>query len=170
VRLSVHLRTWQQTGSAQLSPERKAKLENMLLLTHGVVAAASAGKVAVSWQAEGPVALRHLNVAVLSEVGRYAVPVMVRYVRRDDPALKFDRNERELSAGWDQLLADDGFMGAIQAFETAATTSHPLSKNPPEQVRASGAGCQTTLSRQTSASGHSGEYGLGRPSRAVILE
>jgi hypothetical protein len=118
VRLSVHIRTWRETGTARLSLERKAKLQNMLLLSHGIVAAASAGKVTVAWRAEGPAALRHLNVAVLAAVARYAIPVMVRYVRRNDPALKYERNERELSAGWDQLLEDDGFMSAVHAFET----------------------------------------------------
>ena len=117
VRLSVHIRAWRETGSARLTPERKAKLQNMLLLTHGIVAAASAGKVAIRWQVEGPAALRHLDLAVLGAVARYATPVMVRYLRRNDPALKFERNERELAGGWDQLLQDDGFMGAVRAFD-----------------------------------------------------
>ncbi len=117
VRLTVHFRTWRETQSATLTPERKAKLGNMLLLSHGIVAGASAGKVAVRWSAEGPVALRDLNVAALAATARYAVPAMTRYVKRDDPGRKYERNDRELIAGWDALLEPEGFLTTVRALE-----------------------------------------------------
>ena len=117
VRLSVHIRTWRETKSARLSLEREAKLHNMLLLTHGIVAAASAGKIALRWGAEGPVALRHLNPGVFLAVAGYTIPVLTTYVQRNDEGRRADRNDRELAAGWDQLLAHDGFMNAVRAFE-----------------------------------------------------
>jgi hypothetical protein len=117
VRLTVHFRTWRETQSASLSPERRAKLGNMLLLSHGIVAGASAGKVAMRWGAEGPVALRHLNVAALGATARFALPAMTRYVRRDDPGLKYERNERELVAGWNALLEPEGFLATVHSLE-----------------------------------------------------
>jgi hypothetical protein len=76
----------------------------MLLGTHGIVMAASAGTVAGAWTTEGPATFRHLNLSVLAAVIRYTMPVAIRYARRNNPQLRYERNERELSAGWDSLL------------------------------------------------------------------
>jgi hypothetical protein len=42
---------------------------------------------------------------------------MTRYVKRNDPGRKYERNERELAAGWDDLLTSRDFMGMVGAFE-----------------------------------------------------
>ncbi len=89
----------------------------MLLIAHGIVAAASAGKVAIRWTTDGPAALRHLNPAVIAALARYVLPVMARQLKRNDPTAIYERNERDLISGWDTLLTDPGFVGGVDAFE-----------------------------------------------------
>lgn len=123
IRASVYGRTFFEThgktgaGSIRLTPERRWKMENMLLAGHGIVAATCAGKVAVEWTASGPAALRHINIPTLLMLTRYAVPVMTRVATRNSQAAKFARNERELTSGWETLLAEPaGFGQSIDAF------------------------------------------------------
>lgn len=122
VRSSVFIRAWRQTGSCRMTPECTAKLENMLLLSHGLVAAAGAGKVTVCWDDEGPAALRHLNPAAFKAAGRYAIPVAVRLAGSSE-SRSSERIERELAAGWDALATAWEFDAAVQAYERTPAAS-----------------------------------------------
>jgi hypothetical protein len=122
VRSSVFIRAWQQTGSCRMTPERTAKLQNMLLLSHGLVAAASAGKVTVCWGDEGPAALRYLNPAAFNAAGRYAIPVAVRFALSSE-SRHSKRIERELAGGWDALATAWEFDAAVQAYERTSAAS-----------------------------------------------
>lgn len=112
IRSSVYARTYVEArredgrGSCRLTPERRWKLDNMLLAGHGIVSAASAGKVAIRWQTDGPAALRHLNLPTIAAATRYALPVMVRYATRNSPQRIYERNERELVANWEAILSE----------------------------------------------------------------
>lgn len=70
VRTHVHLASHRDTGSFVLSPAAARRRDEMLLAAHSVVGAAClANTLAAGFGGEGPLALRHVNVPLLTRVG-----------------------------------------------------------------------------------------------------
>jgi len=96
VRTHVHARTYRRTGSPRLSSQEAALCTELLLAGHAVVGAACLGRALLAaFAGEGPLALRHVNLAVLVRVGFLAA--RVRADALDRAALR--------PTSWDDLLA-----------------------------------------------------------------
>lgn len=95
IRLHLHWRAYTTTGTAHLSVGEAQKRSEMLLVGHALVGATSLAAVAAAATAEGPVALRHVNVPVLLRTGMLAVTVVGDARTR----------KRLAPPTWDELLA-----------------------------------------------------------------
>ncbi len=84
IRTQVHLAAYSETGNPLLSPAASAKRTEMLLAAHAVAGAASLSKTAAAALGGGSaVAVRHLNVPVLTRVGMLALKVHREAVIRE---------------------------------------------------------------------------------------
>jgi len=95
-----------ETKSIRITPEKKQKLTELLLAAHATVVAVNAGKVVIMANAEGPVALRHLNVPAIMKMVRYLIPFVIARMKAHDPVEIIKRNAREIDAEYDRLLSD----------------------------------------------------------------
>ena len=106
VRGYLYGRQFINTGTIKMSTERKQKLTEMLLTAHALVMAVNVGKVVVRCHAEGPLALRALNVPAIMMTIRYFIPFVIARLKANDPVEILKRNAREINAGYDTLIAE----------------------------------------------------------------
>ncbi|MEJ8280848.1 hypothetical protein [Pseudonocardia spirodelae] len=102
VRTHVHARAAAATGGAELTPAGRAQREELLLVAHGAVAAASCGRAAAAGLSGGPAvpvaaarAARHVNVPALVRSGALAAGVHADARAR----------ARTRAPGWSELAA-----------------------------------------------------------------
>ncbi|MBE2226869.1 MAG: hypothetical protein IAE93_05990 [Ignavibacteria bacterium] len=99
-------REYKDTGEIQLPTAKKLKTTEMLLLSHALVMAVNVGKVAIQCNAEGPLALKNLNLPSIIMTFRYFIPFVVKRMKLNDPVEILKRNAKELMEGYDKILAD----------------------------------------------------------------
>jgi hypothetical protein len=97
-------REYSETGDIKWPSAKKLKTTEMLLASHAIVTAINVGKVAVRCNAEGPIALRKLNVPSIIMTVRYFIPFVVKRMRLNDPVEIIKRNAKEIVEGYDSMI------------------------------------------------------------------
>lgn len=105
VRGYVFGREYQTTGAIKFPSAKRLKVTEMLLTAHALVMAINVGKVAIKCNAEGPLALRNLNIPSLVMTVRYFIPFIYKRMKLNDPVQILIRNAEALDRGYDSLLS-----------------------------------------------------------------
>jgi len=106
VRGYIFGREYKETGEIKFPSAKRLKTTEMLLLAHALVMAVNVGKVAIQCNAQGPVALKNLNVPSIIMTIRYFIPFVVKKMKLNDPVEILKRNAKEIMEGYDKILAD----------------------------------------------------------------
>lgn len=106
VRGYIFGREYKETGEIKFPSAKKLKTTEMLLLSHALVMGVNVGKVAIQCYAEGPIALKNLNIPSIIMTLRYFIPFVVKRMKLNDPVEILKRNAKEITEGYDKILAD----------------------------------------------------------------
>lgn len=106
VRGYIFGREFKETGDIKWPSAKKLKTTEMLLASHAMVTAINVGKVAVRCNAEGPLALRKLNIPSIIMTVRYFIPFVVKRMKLNDPVEILKRNAREIIEGYDSIILE----------------------------------------------------------------
>lgn len=104
VRAYVLAREFRRTGKILYPSARRLKTTEMLLASHGIVMAFNVGKVVIRSNAEGPLALRKLNLPEIVMAVRYFIPFVVKRFKLNDPVEILRRNAKHIDEGYDRLI------------------------------------------------------------------
>lgn len=99
-------REYKDTGQITFPSAKRLKNTEMLLASHAMVMAINCGKVVVRANAEGPLALKNLNIPQIIATVRYFIPFVVKRMRLNDPVEIIKRNAQLITEGYDSLLAE----------------------------------------------------------------
>ncbi|MFH1810003.1 MAG: hypothetical protein ABIJ09_14755 [Pseudomonadota bacterium] len=102
VRFYILAREYRSCGEIKFPSAKSLKNTEMLLAAHAMVMAVNVGKVAVQCNAEGPLALRKLNIPSIVVTIRYFIPFVVKRMKLSDPVEILKRNAREIVDGYDR--------------------------------------------------------------------
>jgi hypothetical protein len=105
VRGYVFGREFKDSGEIKFPSAKRLKTTELLLTSHALVTAINAGKVVIQCNAEGPLALRHLNIPSIIMTVRYFIPFVIKRMQLNDPVEILKRNAAEINQGYDYLIA-----------------------------------------------------------------
>jgi hypothetical protein len=103
IRSYVMGREYQETRQIKFPSAKKLKTTELLLCSHAMVTAVNAGKVIIKCNAEGPLALRDLNIPSIIMTVRYLIPFVAKRMRLNDPVEILKRNAVEIMENYDNL-------------------------------------------------------------------
>jgi hypothetical protein len=99
-------REFKETKAITFPSAKRLKVTELLLTAHALVAAINVGKVVIRCNAEGPIALRKLNVPSIIMTVRYFIPFIVKRMKLNDPVEIFKRNSRQIMESYDGIIAE----------------------------------------------------------------
>jgi hypothetical protein len=97
-------REFKEKGEINFPTAKKLKTTEMLLSSHVIVSAVNVGKVAIRCNAEGPLALRKLNIPSIVMTVRYFIPFVIKRLKLNDPVEILKRNAQEIIINYDEMI------------------------------------------------------------------
>ena len=97
-------REYKEFGEIKFPSAKRLKLTELLLTGHLLVTAVNAGKVIIQCNAEGPLALRNLNIPSIIATIRYLIPFVYKRIKLNDPVEIIKRNAKDIVTGYDSII------------------------------------------------------------------